>query len=323
MSKITRDSFNVDIRNKVGAVLTSGTTFFPDTTADRYQYGYGTALIQTVAVAQQRIDDSEWDNIRLDLIKARTHQKGVTWVSQNLGLQNDIPGGANNVFDVAAGEDITSTIYNKYKTVADDCVSDRFLIGPGQSEALTPPALSAEEQGLTFSVSASWFFKVQFSSAAVANQFFNSGGAYQINLDAIHGPANLTGERRRQSEAMIAAIGKLGTFTFGATQFYAVQSTTFKVLKEERESGAYNANEAQIRCRVDNAAAGSASSFDLGFRLTSDYTTLGLSGSGAGAVNYGDQISLELTANVTRIRANGVVVGPLPSTEIYNDWSGS
>lgn len=323
MSKITRDSYNVEIRNKVGAVLDSGTTYFPSTTSNRYQYGYGTALTQTTAVGQQKIDDTEWDNIRLDLIKARTHQKGATWVANNLGLQNDIPGGANNVFDVAAGEDITAAIYTKYTGVASDCVTDRFLVGPGQSEETTPAALSAEEQGVTFSVSSSWFFKVQFSSAAVANQFFNSGGAYKIELDATHGPANLSGERRRQSEAMISAINKLGTFTFGATEFYAVQSTTFKVLKEERESGAYSANEAQIRCRVDNAEAGSASSFDLGFRLTSDYVGGGLSGTGAGAVYYGDQISLNLTANVSRVRSINVVVGPTPSTEIYNDWSGS
>ena len=316
MGKITRDSFNVDIRNKVGAVLDSGSTYFPSTTANRYQYGYGTALTQSSAVGQQKIDDSEWDNIRLDLIKTRTHQKGVTWVSNNLGLQSDIPGGANNVFDVSAGEDITEAIYNKYKGVADDCVTDRFSVGTGQSEESTPSALSAVEQGLTFSVQATWFFKVQFSSAAVANQFFNSGGAYKITLDATHGPANLSGESRRQSEAMISAINALGTFTFGATQFYSVQSTTFKVLKEERVSGAYNANEAQIRCRLDNAEAGSASSFDLGYRLTSDYQ-------GAGSVYYGDSISLNLTANISRVRSINVVVGPTPLSETYNSWSSS
>lgn len=323
MSKITRDSFNLDIRDKVGAVLTSGLTYFPDTTSNRYQYGYGVNLIQTSAVQQQKIDDAEWDNIRLDLIKARTHQKGVTWVSQNLGLQNDIPGGANNVFDVSAGEDITAAIYNKYKGVADDCVTDRFTIGPGQSETITPPTLIAEEQGITFTVQATWYFRVQFSSAAQANQFFNSGGNYQIDLDARHGPANLSGEPRRQSEAMIDAINALGTYTFGASQFYSVQSTTFKVLKEERVSGAYNANEAQVRCRLDNAEAGSASSFDLGFRLTSDYQGAGFSGTGAGSVYYGDQISLYVTANISRVRANGVVVGPTPSTQTYNDWAAS
>lgn len=323
MSKITRDSFNVDIRNKVGAVLTSGATFLPSATANKYQYGYGISLTQNSAVGQTRIDDSEWDNIRLDLIKARTHQKGTTWVSQNLGLQNDIPGGANNVFDVAAGEDITLSIYNKYKGVADDCITDRFSIGPGQSETLTPDTLSSEESGVTFSVSATWFFRVQFSSAEVANQFFNSGGNYQLSLDVRHGPANLSGERRRQSEAMISAIGKLGTFTFGATQFYGVQQTTFKVLQTETQSGAYSANEVEIRARVDNATAGLARQFDLGFRLTSDYQGQGLSGTGAGAVYYGDQISLYLEPNISRRRANGTVTGPIPGTEIYQDWTSS
>lgn len=321
MSKITRDSFNVDIRNKVGAVLTSGSTFLPSGTANIYQYGYGISLTQSSSVGQQKIDDSEWDNIRLDLIKARTHQKGTTWVSQNLGLQNDIPGGANNVFDVTVGDDITSAIYNKYTSVANDCIADKFELGPGQSETLTPGALTADESGLTFSVSATWFFRVQFATAELANQFFNSGGNYQLSLGVRHGPANLTGERRRQSEAMISAIGKLGTFTFGATQFYGVQQTTFKVLQTETQSGAYSDNEVEVRARLDNAQAGSARQFDLGYRITSDYVGGGLSGTGAGAVYYGDSISLYLEPNISRRRANGTVIGPIPATEIYNAWS--
>jgi hypothetical protein len=322
VSKITRDSYNVDIRNKVGAVLTNGDTFLPSATADKYQYGYGIALTQTSSVQQTRVDDAEWDNIRLDLIKARTHQKGTTWVTNNLGLQNDIPGGTNNVFDVTIGDDITLSIYNKYVSVANDCISERFSIGPGQSELLTPDSLSSVEQEIYFSGLANWTFTVTFPTASVANQFFNSGGSYNLSLSVAHGTSpTLTGNRRSQSEAMITAINGLGSYVFDATKFYDLRQTTFKDLVTSLSPNPYSVNEAIIRGRLDNATPGLARSFTLGFQLRSDYTGAGLSGSGAGAVYFGDQISLQVESIVERRRANGTVTGPTSQTEIYGAWA--
>lgn len=329
MSKITRDSYNVDIRAKVGAVLDDGPTYFP-TVADNYAYGYGVPLTQTSAVTQQKVDDVEWDRIRLDMIKARTHQKGTTWVSTNLGLQNDIPGGANNQFDVTTGDDIATAVYNKYVSVANDIVTDKWsVVVPEQASDATPTSLAARSTNLTFGASAQWEVFIGWSSAAVANRFFNAGGGIGINFGVAHTGA-LSGEFRRQSEDMILNINSMqGGSTnyrfFGAQQWYTRNNTIYgipaSVWYEDGGSGAYSDNEAILETKKNNAQAGEANELYIQLTLTSDYSGRGLSGTGAGAVYYGDSISLRLTPNLFVRTSRNVVVTPGPNSYNYGSWS--
>jgi hypothetical protein len=331
VSKITRDSYNVDIRTKVGAVLDDGPTYLSNV-ADDYTYGYGIALSLTSNVGQQKIDDSEWDSIRLDMIKARTHQKGTTWVATNLGLQNDIPGGANNSFDVTAGDDITTVIYNKYKSVADDIIADKWaVVVPEQASDSTPSAVSSRQTSLTFGGSAVWELSVAFSSPAAANRFFNAGGGVNINFSVVH-TGSLSGEFRKQSEDMLANIqsmqGGANSYRFfGAQQWYTRNNTTYGTNAAEWYSdgggGAYSSNLALLETRKDNAQAGDASILYIQLTLESQYTGGVASGSGAGAIGYGDSISLRITPNVTIRQSRNVVVTPGPSSYNYGNWSSS
>lgn len=326
MAKISADSFNLDIRKPLGAVLDNGNTYWVSGDSQyttRYEFGYGTALQQTVAVTKaDNIDDPEWDNLRLDLIKARTHQKGVQWVTTNLGLQPDRTGN-NNANDVDTGDKVLNSVYVKYQTVASNLLTDKFLVATGEFQDETPAALSASTSLVEFKNRAQWQFTVFWENASKANQFFNSGGAYFFGIDATNG--NETGFRRLQSDAFAALLapGAVPTVqTFSAADWYGDANTqgylwkTFAVADER-----YSTNRVDIRVLTNTNTRGASSRLTIQVRLESVYAGGTATGTGDGSIGYGDQVSLNLEPQVTERRSVNTIVSPTPIDYDYSNWS--
>jgi hypothetical protein len=246
-----------------------------------------------------------------------------------LGLQNDIPGGANNTFDVAAGEDITTAIYNKYTSVANDTITDKFLVGAGEFDRVS--AASPTQTNITFDNNASWTFTATWDSASLANKFFNSGGAIYLNFSVTTNTSGgNTGEKRRQSDDMRDNIqslqgGSSSYVEWGASQWYnsSYNSTTYVEWLSDGGSGAYSDNEAILQVSKDNAGLGTARTMRFKLQLNSDYEGGGLSGTGAGAIFYGDNIQLTITPNVEIRTSKNTIIGPSPSSVSYGSWSSS
>lgn len=326
MPKISANSFNVDIRKPLGAVLDSGNTYWVsgDTQfATRFQFGYGVPLEQTVEVtASDNIDDPEWDRLRLDLIRARTHQKGLAWVTNNLGLQNDITGN-NNANDVTTGDKILNSVYTKYQTVASNILTDKFLVATGEFEEITPADLSSSATTVTFAVRASWQFVARWTNAAAANAFFNAGGAFTFGIEAVNG--NYTGNQRLQSDAFTALLmsgGNPNFQTFSATDWYGGASTTGYLWKTfSPASGAYSTDRVDIRVLTNTNTVGSNNTLTIRVLLESVYAGGAASGSGAGAIGYGDSVSLTLEPQVTERRSSNTIISPVPISYTYGAWS--
>lgn len=326
MAKISVASFNTDIRKPLGAVLTSGNTYWASGDAQfatRFQYGYGVPLTQTVGVTTaDNVDDIEWDNVRLDLIKARTHQKGLAWVTTNLGLQDDRTG-ANNANDVTTGDKVLSSVYTKYVTVASNIVTDRFLVAANEFEDVTPALLDGVQTPVTFSTSATWQTTIYWSNAAAANAFFNAGGSFSVGIEA--SPGSLIGNFKLQSDAMYDLLmpgGNPRTVTFGATEWYTYASTGGVLWTSASvASGAYTADKIEIRVLTNTGTIGSSSRLTLRVTLVSGYAGGQPSGSGAGAIAFGDQISLLLTPLVSERHSVGTITSPLPIDYDYGNWT--
>lgn len=329
MPKISATSFNVDIRKPLGAVLSSGNTYWvvgDSQYANRFQFGYGVPLLQTAAVTtSDNIDDPEWDNLRLDLIKARTHQKGLTWVTNNLGLQDDRTGN-NNANDVTTGDKVLNSVYTKYQTVASDLLTDKFLVASGEYEDVTPAALSSSSTTVTFSVRATWQFTVTWASAADANAFFNAGGAYIVGIDASNGI--YTGFQRLQSDAFAVLLsfgnlyGNPSFYTFAAADWYAAASTTGYVWKTANVADArYSTDRIDVRVLTSTNTIGSSNRLTIRYVLESVYAGGAPSGSGAGAIGYGDSVSLTLEPLITERRSSNTITSPLPTSYTYGSWS--
>jgi hypothetical protein len=324
--KISVTSFNTDIRKPLGAVLTSGNSFWVPGDAQyntRYQFGYGVALQQAVAVTKANIiDDPEWDNLRLDLIKARTHQKGLAWVTSNLGLQDDRTGN-NNVNDVTSDDKILNSVYVKYQTVASDILTDKFLVANGEFEIETPAELSSSSQTITFSTRATWQFVVTWANAAAANAFFNAGGAYNLGVDASNGI--YSGFQRLQSDTFVALLtpgGEPNVVTFAASDWYGQASTTGYVWKTFNVTDVrYNTNKVEIRVLTNTNTIGSSNRLTIQVRLESAYTGGAPVGSGAGAVGYGDSVSLTVEPQVSERRSTNTITAPDPTSYSYGQWS--
>ena len=326
MPKISADSFNIDIRKPLGAVLDSGNTYWvvSDTQyANRFQFGYGVPLAQSVAITKSdNIDDPEWDNLRLDLIKARTHQKGLTWVTNNLGLQNDRTGN-NNANDVTTGDKVLNSVYTKYQTVASDLLTDKFLVASGEFEEITPAQLSSSATTITFSTRATWQFVVTWANAAAANAFFNAGGAFFFGVDATNGV--YTGFQRLQSDAFANLLAPGGTptlLTFQAANWYGNASTTGYTLASYNLADArYSTNRVDIRVLTNTNTIGSSSRLTIRVVLESVYAGGAPSGGGAGAVGYGDSVSLTLEPQVTERRSTNTIISPVPTSYAYGTWT--
>ena len=326
MAKISANSFNVDIRKPLGAVLDSGNNYWVsgDTQfATKFQFGYGVPLEQTVAVTtSDNVDDPEWDRLRLDLIRARTHQKGLAWVTTNLGLQNDITG-SNNANDVTTGDKILNSVYTKYQTVASNILTDKFLVATGEFEEITPADLSSSATTVTFSVRASWQFTVRWASAADANSFFNAGGAFIFGIESING--NYSGFQRLQSDAFTALLMSGGNpvfQTFSATDWYGGASTTGYLWKTfSPASGAYSTDRIDIRVLTNTNTVGSNNTLTIRVLLESVYAGGQASGTGAGSVGYGDSVSLTLEPQVTERRSSNTIISPVPTSYTYGAWS--
>lgn len=326
MPKISANSFNLDIRKPLGAVLDSGNTYWASGDpqfATRFQFGYGVALQQAVAVTRaDNIDDPEWDNLRLDLIKARTHQKGNIWVAANLGLQDDRTGN-NNANDVTTGDKVLNSVYVKYQTVASNLLTDKFLVATGEFEEITPADLSSSATTVTFSVRASWQFVVRWANAAAANAFFNAGGAFTVGIDAVNG--NYTGNQRLQSDAIAALLMSGGNprfQTFSAVDWYDRASTTgYNWKTSSPTGGAYSTDRVDIRVLTNTNTVGSNNTLTIRYVIESVYTGGAPSGSGAGAIGFGDSVSLTMEPQVTERRSANTIISPVPNSYTYSGWT--
>lgn len=324
MTKVSRTSYNTDIRQKIGRVLQSGEDFGLTVAQESFKFGYQTALLQTTEVTTAtKVDDPEWDNLRLDLIKIRTHQKGASFVAQQLGLNNDTTGN-NNVNDVSTGDKVLLAVYNKYVAVANDGVTDKFLVAVGEYQDDTPEP--SEATNLSFGTLATWTYQITWANAAAANAFFNAGGSYTVGVDATN--IAQAGEFRRQTQSIVDLLmisGNPRTVKIDAAVFYANTTTSATNVPAGFGfvvgSGAYSTNAVQIRVFTNANTAGSASRLSLRVAILSNYTGGAASGVGAGSIGFGDNISINVEPSVVERRSVNTVVAPRPNTYSYGDWS--
>jgi hypothetical protein len=329
MSKITQDSYNRDLRQRLGAVLDNGLTFYTlAEKSNRHEFGYGNALRQASNVSSTtKVDDPEWDNIRLDIIKARTHQKGALFVVNNLTLQDDTAL-VNNVFDVNSINDpragyapdkVKAVVYNYYKGIIDNVETDKFLADSSELEPIAP--VTSTDSILNFTSTAIWQFTTSFSNAAQACQFFNSGGSLRFVFDSrsldVSGPAG------KQSRDFVAMFTALGTQTFAAPQFYAnhrttISSSTTAWASQTSSDPAYSLNTIRLFAFTNNAALGSATTFTIRLQLSSGYDGGAPVGAGDG---FGDIVKIAVEPAVEVVRSNNIIVSPMPNNYSYGNFS--
>jgi Putative Ig domain len=295
VSDITASSFNDNIRNKMVEVI---------------EQGYGDSLSSENIVRDvvtndfPVIDDTQWDNLRLDIVKARVHQIGTQ------PTLTELP-------DVDEQDVITTVILDKYIGIADRAVLDIGIVANGQFEDVIPPTLFNPDLLVEFSGNAFHRTTINFSTPLAANQFFNSGGGFLLSINLT---SQLSGPAGAQSRDF-AAIGSLmGTHFFGRTQWRASTSNFVDFAPSQTSTDPiYSGNRVRFRSATNSSSFALSNQLILEVQLASIYASGLPSGTGVG---FGDQVRLLAGINILQRQSALSIVSPKPSSYSYApSWS--
>jgi len=308
--KISVSDWNT-LRNKTGRVLDSGQTYIAsgDTQySARYQYGYGVALdASNVAVnTDTKVRESQWDAMRLDILKARTHQAG-----------------SGTLTNVALYSTIQWSTYDAYNTLADTINSSRFSVAVGEYEDTIPTNLAAlPPKSITFSVQAQYSAVISFATASDANAFFNAGGGFFVRPTF---SPSITGNNAPHSNSWQTICDTAnqslngGPQFFGATDYYAT-GVTERAFYTLNGSGSYSGNQLQLIAVNNNGVPGLSSQVTIIVRFRDSYSGGTAIGQGVG---YGDSAGGLAQCQVTQRKSFNTIVGPGPGGYGQVDWTGS
>jgi hypothetical protein len=296
--EITASSFNTDLREPIRKLVEGD--------QNNIQTGYGGVMLSSNIVKDQLtnvyplVDDSQWDNLRLDIIRVRTHQSGIP-----------------NITDVAQGDNITLAIYGEYLTLAQQAIVGKDDVAVGQYADTVPGTLVNPPLNVSFSNFAYHRTTAAWNNPTEANQFFNAGGGFLLNFTFNN---SLTGQAANQGVDFSALASQLGTRFFGVAQWRASTSNFVDWTPLVTSSnGNYTGNKIQFRSRVNGGGSGNSAQLTFEIRMTSDYQGVGPSGSG---VWYGDQITGQTVIQILQRESIGAIVGPKPVAWAYDSqWT--
>lgn len=290
MANITADSFNIDLRQKVVNVVVNG-----------YGGSLTSAAVARDAITNQYplVDDAQWDPLRLDILAARTHQLGV----------------AGSLREVNVSDLISTAVFDEYLTLVDQLVLDSGSVAIGQYQDVIPTLLVNPSLPLSFGGTAYHRTTVQFATAAKANEFFNSGGAFLFSF--LFNPT-VTGPAGAQSRIFQELSTQMNQRIFGLNQWRSAgPSYTNWSAPAVSADSAYGGNSIRYRAALNTSNYVNAQELTFEVFLLSTYTTTGPSGTGAGSISYGDQVTG--FANIDIVQRRSYINNPSPvTTEFWN-----
>ncbi len=298
---ISADSFNNSLRAPIKLIIEGDPS--------DVQTGYGFTMTSQPIVRDPitnlypLVDDAHWDNLRLDIIKARTHQSGVPTLT-----------------DVAQGDLISTAVFGEYLTLVQLAAANKDSIAVGQYADVVPPTLVNPQLQVSFSNFAYHRTSVAWNNATEANQFFNAGGGFLISFafnNSLPGPAG------NQGREFGVLASQMGSRFFGLSQWRSSTSNWNNFAPIQTSSnGNYAGNTLQFLARLDSSSSTSAAQLTFEVRMFSDYTDLGPSGSGAGAISYGDQITGSADISILQRQSVNSVISPKPVDWAYDaQWT--
>jgi len=226
-----------NIRNKIVAIIGPGSG----------QSGYGQAIQSSTVSQSDIITALQWNSLRADIFNALVHQTDST----------------PNIFTPSSGNLIqfgTSFPVTQYDTLSDQAVTNKFNVGVDQFAIEG----GSSTTGVVVSRSAQWQVEVtctvtvNFTDAAQARYFFNSGG--QIRFAS----SRSGGSSTEQNTSWTNLLNAAGTRAFGAitptVNFYNL-TNSYQPWFTSSSSSPYAANNYTLEalCNVANNSTGTAS----------------------------------------------------------------
>jgi hypothetical protein len=264
--------------------------------------GYGQPLNSVALTQNQLVSQTDWDNVRFDLLNARIHQNGsgaLTEINEN----QTISAAGINLF-----ESLRTTIDN-----------DRFLVANGQFLTVSNVStVSRAYSGTVWKNEINTILTVTFTDANRARYFFNSGGTIGIESTRIDG--SRTDAQNISWRNLIRDFGGLRAFggAIPARNFYNL-TDGFQEYYSASASSPYGSNKyaLEARCNVSNNSLGTANIVYLRIRFIDGYRDPdALAGNPELTNPPNDGVDGTFTVSVTEKRAEAIG-GLLPNSENF------
>jgi hypothetical protein len=245
---ITQAEYN-NIRNKVIDVLGTGSG----------TSGYGQPLNSSAVALGNRVTINEYANLRFDIINAWVHQAG--------SAPSTVLVTASDTVRFSAVDAPVTT----YDALANTLISNRFLLGAGQSAVAVPTGGPSSRNytgvgGDVWNSSISCTIGVNWPNANAARHFFNSGGLIRITSSRAAGSGSIG---TTQATTWTTILNSAGTQSFGGNspgtgttpsdgQNWYRLTNSFQQYYSLAGSSPYGSNSYNLRARVTDVANNSS-----------------------------------------------------------------
>lgn len=242
MAEIFATEYN-NLRSRINAVMVTqyGQTLTATTDV--------TGDYVTNTTSTDKVTATQWNNLYIDMIRARTHQDG-NFTQQSLWI-GDYTTNTTNTDKVAQADlDYLSSLMTTIET------NNRVLDVPNQASITT---LSTSSRSTGWNTTIDHEFTVTFASSAARTYFFNAGGQIRFNGSVTYSGSD---PKTLDWQSLLSGMGSIimdYTTTYssagvgtGSTIGNADLTTTYQLLYQ-RTAASYTANNYQVYGRADSA----------------------------------------------------------------------
>jgi Putative Ig domain len=280
-------------------------------------FGYGQTVASSPVTQYQKITETQWQNVRDDILRCRMHQTGIDY-SNSLTL-------STKSVKLAEADRLA---YLNMATLAE---TNALAVAATQAERVTVSVSIYEDIWYT---SVGLVNTIDFGSANAARYFFNTGG--QIDISSSRAGGTSPSPKNSTWSTMLSTMGSV-IFNYTSTTrtgssgtgsslgYYDLSTTDAKIFEQNAPTGtSYAANKYVINARIN--ATGSQIIFTIQYLDLATYTNTTVFGPGLGPYGVDEYVDGTLTNTVKVYRAiqpTGVssVEVPIPNVLTSNNWS--
>lgn len=299
-STIVKADYN-SIRDKIVNVLGTG--------SGNTGWGQDSKIVSSAVSESSKVTINEWANLRLDIINSWKHINGSNPVTAQV-----IEG--QTVRYTSSFTPDTGTLdvpQRQYDVWADTIVTNRFLVGAGESALSSVQSTSRDGSWITQS---SCIVTFTFPTANEARYFFNSGGQIRISGSRSGGTTS------SQNTSWTSLLSTIGTQGFGGNNpgtgtspsnglnWYRC-TNSFQTYYTGSASSPYGSNNLQLQARctdVTSNTTGTSKSGEIRILFNDGYVDPATSPHTPSTVPPEDYVDGVLTANVSYLYATGIMV---------------
>lgn len=280
-------------------------------------FGYGQTVSSSPVTQFQKITETQWNQVRTDILRCRMHQTGVDY--------------SNSLTQATTDVKIRETDRLAYLNMAQLSEANSLVVASTQASRATIVKSIYEDNWYT-SVGLTQI--IDFGSYDNARYFFNAGG--QIEISSSRSGGTSPSPKNSTWSTMLSTMGSV-IFNYTSTTrtgssgsgsaygFYDLTTSDVKIFEQNAPvGGSYSSNKYVINAKTN--AAGSQVIFTIQYLDLATYTNTTVFGPGLGPYGIDEYVDGTLTSEIKTYRATAPdniisVTVQQPNALTSDNWS--